>query len=112
MGRVVNAARFLEQAKAAGFWVYGAAMEGESLWKVDISGDAVLCLGSEGTGLRRLTRETCDRLVSIPMSPAPAPSTCRSRRGSSSTNGCGGRPAWEPRHENGLTGSKSGWYNP
>ncbi len=69
VGRVVNAARFLEQAKGAGFWVYGAAMEGESLWKIDISGDAVLCLGSEGTGLRRLTRETCDRLVSIPMSP-------------------------------------------
>ncbi len=50
VGRVVNAARFLEQAKAAGFWIYGAAMDGESLWKVDISGDAVLCLGSEGDG--------------------------------------------------------------
>jgi 23S rRNA (guanosine2251-2'-O)-methyltransferase len=69
VGRVVNAARFLEQAKAAGFWIYGAAMDGESLWEVDISGDSVLCLGSEGTGLRRLTRETCDRLISIPMSP-------------------------------------------
>jgi 23S rRNA (guanosine2251-2'-O)-methyltransferase len=69
VGRVVNAARFLEQAKAAGFWIYGAAMDGESLWKVDTSGDAVLCLGSEGAGLRRLTRETCDRLVSIPMRP-------------------------------------------
>jgi 23S rRNA (guanosine2251-2'-O)-methyltransferase len=67
VGRVVNASRFLGQAKAAGFWVYGAAMEGESLWKVDISGDAVLCLGSEGAGLRRLTKETCDRLISIPM---------------------------------------------
>ena len=50
VGRVVNAARFLEQAKAAGFWIYGAAMEGESLWRVDISGDSVLCLGSEGAG--------------------------------------------------------------
>ena len=69
VGRVVNAARFLEQAKAAGFWIYGAAMDGESLWKVDISGDSVLCLGSEGAGLRRLTRETCDRLISIPMNP-------------------------------------------
>jgi 23S rRNA (guanosine2251-2'-O)-methyltransferase len=69
VGRVVNAARFLADAKAGGFWIYGAAMEGESLWKVDTSGDAVICLGSEGTGLRRLTKETCDRLVSIPMGP-------------------------------------------
>lgn len=69
VGRVVNAARFLEGAKEAGFWVFGAAMDGENLWKVDVSGDVVLCLGSEGAGLRRLTRETCDRLVSIPMNP-------------------------------------------
>jgi 23S rRNA (guanosine2251-2'-O)-methyltransferase len=69
VGRVVNAARFLERAKEAGFWIYGASMDGESLWKVDISGDSILCLGSEGAGLRRLTKETCDRLVSIPMSP-------------------------------------------
>ena len=69
MGRVVNAARFIAQAKEAGFWVFGAAMEGESLYSVDISGDVVLCLGSEGTGLRRLTKESCDRLISIPMRP-------------------------------------------
>lgn len=67
VGRVVNAARFIEQAKKAGFWVFGAAMEGENLYSVDISGDAVLCLGSEGTGLRKLTKESCDRLISIPM---------------------------------------------
>lgn len=69
VGRVVNAARFIEQAKEAGFWVFGAAAEGENLYSVDISGDAVLCLGSEGTGLRRLTMESCDRLISIPMLP-------------------------------------------
>jgi 23S rRNA (guanosine2251-2'-O)-methyltransferase len=69
VGRVVNAARFIEQAKEAGFWVFGAAVEGENLYSVDISGDAVLCLGSEGTGLRRLTMESCDRLISIPMRP-------------------------------------------
>ena len=69
VGRVVNAARFIEQAKEAGFWVFGAAVEGENLYSVDISGDAVLCLGSEGTGLRRLTIESCDRLISIPMRP-------------------------------------------
>lgn len=69
VGRVVNAARFIEQAKEAGFWVFGAAVEGENLYSVDISGDVVLCLGSEGTGLRRLTMESCDRLISIPMRP-------------------------------------------
>ena len=67
--RVVNAARFLSAAKGAGFWVFGAAMEGENLYGVDLSGDVVLCLGSEGTGLRRLTKESCDRLISIPMRP-------------------------------------------
>ncbi len=104
VGRVVNAARFLEQAKEAGFWIYGAAMDGESLWKVDISGDAVLCLGSEGAGLRRLTKETCDRLISIPMS---------ANAGSLNVSVAAGvllyewvrrkAAAGEPRHENGLT---------
>jgi 23S rRNA (guanosine2251-2'-O)-methyltransferase len=68
VGRVVNASRFIQKAKEAGFWVFGAAAEGENLYSVDISGDVVLCLGSEGEGLRRLTKESCDRLISIPMS--------------------------------------------
>jgi 23S rRNA (guanosine2251-2'-O)-methyltransferase len=67
IGRVVNAARFLEAAKERGFWIFGAASDGESLYAADLSGDIVLCLGSEGSGLRRLTRETCDHLVAIPM---------------------------------------------
>jgi 23S rRNA (guanosine2251-2'-O)-methyltransferase len=69
VGRVLNASRFIEGAKEAGFWVFGAAAEGENLYSVDISGDVVLCLGSEGVGLRRLTKESCDRLISIPMRP-------------------------------------------
>ena len=60
-------ARFLEDAKRDRFWVYGASPEGETVWDVDLTGDVILCLGAEGPGLRRLTRETCDRLVSIPM---------------------------------------------
>jgi 23S rRNA (guanosine2251-2'-O)-methyltransferase len=69
IGRVVNGARFLEGAKSQGFWVFGAVADGESLYDVDLSGDIVICLGAEGAGLRRLTRETCDRLVAIPMRP-------------------------------------------
>ena len=67
VSRVVNASRFMEDAKKLGFWVYGAALEGENFQDVDLSGDIVLCLGAEGKGLRRLTAETCDRLVTIPM---------------------------------------------
>ncbi len=69
VARIGNTARFLEDAKAAGFWIYGADPEGETLDDVDFSGDALICLGSEGAGLRRLTREGCDRLVAIPMEP-------------------------------------------
>ena len=67
IARVGNASRFLSDAKEAGFWVYGADASGEPVWEVDLAGDVLLCLGSEGEGLRRLTREGCDRLVSIPM---------------------------------------------
>ncbi len=67
VARVGNAAQFLERAKEAGFWVWGAAADGEPLFGAGISGDVLLCLGAEGAGLRRLTRERCDRVVAIPM---------------------------------------------
>jgi len=67
IARVGNAGQFLVRAKEAGFWVFGADASGRNLWESDLSGDILLCLGSEGEGLRRLTKEACDHLVSIPM---------------------------------------------
>jgi 23S rRNA (guanosine2251-2'-O)-methyltransferase len=67
VAQIGNVAQFLEQAKKEGFWVYGAAMEGEPAFRVELGGDVVICLGAEGTGLRRLTKEVCDRLIGIPM---------------------------------------------
>lgn len=67
IGRIGNAARFLQDVKKEGFWVYGADAAGAPLYELDLTGDVLLCLGAEGTGLRRLTRETCDQLVAIPM---------------------------------------------
>jgi 23S rRNA (guanosine2251-2'-O)-methyltransferase len=65
--RVSNAANALERLKEEGFWVYGAAAEGEPVWQVDLTGKVVFCFGGEEKGLRSLTRKRCDRLVALPM---------------------------------------------
>ena len=50
-------------------WVYGTAGEAtQSVYDVDYRGPVALVMGAEGKGMRRLTRETCDDLVSIPLS--------------------------------------------
>ncbi len=65
---VTNLARTIGKLKDAGLWVSGAAGEAEkSHFDADLSGPRVLVLGAEGSGLRRLTRESCDELVKIPM---------------------------------------------
>lgn len=65
---VTNLARTLRLLKEAGIWLYGAAGDaGQDLYASDLQGPIALVLGSEGGGLRRLTRELCDYLVSIPM---------------------------------------------
>jgi 23S rRNA (guanosine2251-2'-O)-methyltransferase len=65
---VTNLVRSLKRLQELGYWLTG--LEGdtdESLFDVDLTGPLVLVLGAEGEGMRRLTRETCDRLVNIPM---------------------------------------------
>jgi 23S rRNA (guanosine2251-2'-O)-methyltransferase len=66
---VTNLARAQRDLKARGVWLLGADTGGaESLFDADLTGPIAWVLGAEGTGLRRLTRELCDRLVSIPLS--------------------------------------------
>lgn len=65
--RHTNSAREIEALKKRGFWVYGAAAGGEPPWEVDLTGPVVLCFGGEEKGLRRRTRELCDRLIGLPM---------------------------------------------
>ena len=66
---VTNLARALSQLKENGFWVVGTALESRAvdLYKADLPFPVVLVLGSEGEGLRKLTKELCDVLVQIPM---------------------------------------------
>ncbi|HRP34557.1 MAG TPA: 23S rRNA (guanosine(2251)-2'-O)-methyltransferase RlmB [Gammaproteobacteria bacterium] len=65
--RVVNLARCLRSLKARGIWLVGAEAGAPSAFAADLAGPLALVLGGEGGGLRRLTRETCDLLVSLPM---------------------------------------------
>lgn len=66
--QVSNLARALQQLKDNDVWIVGAAGEAEtSLYDSSASHRLALVMGSEGQGLRRLTRESCDELVHIPM---------------------------------------------
>ncbi len=66
--RVVNLARALASLKKAGFWCVGLdAAASTPIHEADISGKIALVLGAEGEGLRRLTRESCDLMVRIPL---------------------------------------------
>ena len=65
---VTNLARTLQSLQQRGIWVFGAAGEAQqSLYDAELKGPIALVLGSEGKGLRRLTREHCDSLLAIPM---------------------------------------------
>jgi 23S rRNA (guanosine2251-2'-O)-methyltransferase len=66
--QVVNLVRTLEHLQEAGLFVYGTSHTADkSIYEENLTGPLALVLGAEATGVRRLTAETCDGLVSIPM---------------------------------------------
>ena len=68
---VTNLARCMQNLQERGIWIVGTADEtAESLYKLDLTGPLALAMGSEGAGLRRLTREHCDYLAALPMAGA------------------------------------------
>lgn len=68
VARVGNLASALEELKVAGVWIYGTAADGErTLWETELTGPCAVVIGSEGSGMSRLTREKCDFLLSIPL---------------------------------------------
>lgn len=65
--RVGNLVDTLRELKERGVWVYGLDMDGQDWDKTDLTGAAALVVGSEGNGIGRLVRESCDFVVSLPM---------------------------------------------
>lgn len=65
---VTNLARTLDSLKERGIWLTGTSDKAQqTLYQADLKGPMALVMGAEGTGIRRLTEERCDYLISIPM---------------------------------------------
>ena len=68
VARVANLPAALEELKKEGVWIFGTAADGATpLYDADLKGPAAIVIGSEGDGMGRLVRESCDFLVSIPL---------------------------------------------
>lgn len=67
VARVNSLASALEELKEHNVWVYGAEADGTPFHQAKLDGGVCLVIGSEGQGLSRLVRETCDQVLSIDM---------------------------------------------
>lgn len=66
--QITNLARVLRELQQRGIWLVGTSGDSEAtLFEADLKGPLAIILGAEGRGIRRLTRESCDQTVYIPM---------------------------------------------
>lgn len=67
VARVTNINKAIDELKEAGYWIYCAETGGENLYKSNLKGKLALVIGGEDSGVKRLTKEKCDGVLSIPM---------------------------------------------
>lgn len=67
VARVTNLNRTIEELKKQNVWAYALDMDGQDYEQVNFKGGVALVIGAEGEGVSRLTLETCDQRVSLPM---------------------------------------------
>lgn len=65
--KVTNIAQTIEDLKKRGLWFVCADMNGETMYRLNLTGPIGLVIGNEGEGVSRLVREKCDYIASIPM---------------------------------------------
>lgn len=68
VSQVTNLAMTIDELKEKGLWIIGTDAKADPCDRKNLLGGVVLCIGSEGEGLSRLTREKCDLMVGIPLS--------------------------------------------
>ena len=64
---VTNLSKTINDLKKKGFWFVGMDIDGTDYTKIDYKGKTCLIVGSEGFGMKRLVKESCDFIASIPM---------------------------------------------
>lgn len=67
VAKVTNLVRTMEELKEQGLWFVCADMDGQTMYEADLKGPIGLVIGSEGEGVGRLVKESCDFTVGIPM---------------------------------------------
>ena len=64
---MTNLSQTMKQLKEKGFWFVCADMDGEVMYRQNLTGPIGLVIGNEGDGVSRLVRENCDYIARIPM---------------------------------------------
>ena len=67
VARVTNINTAIDTLKDNGYWVFGAEADGGNIYKSNLTGKICLVIGGEDSGVKRLTKEKCDGIISIPM---------------------------------------------
>ena len=67
VARVTNLNNTIELLKDNGYWIYGAEAGGSDIYKTDLRGKICLVIGGEDSGVKKLTKQKCDGIISIPM---------------------------------------------
>lgn len=67
IARVTNVNSAIEELKENGVWIYAADMDGDDIYKTDLKGKIGLVIGGEGSGVKKLTKQLCDKVVALPI---------------------------------------------
>ena len=67
VAKVANLNQTVEKLQKEGYWVYALEAGGEDIYKENFSGNVALIVGGEDSGVKRLTKEKCDKILSLPL---------------------------------------------
>ena len=67
VAKVPSLNRAVDELKSAGYWLYALEADGQSIYSADLTGNVALVVGGEDSGVKKLTREKCDFVLSLPM---------------------------------------------